>query len=216
MFEDRQISGIPQDRIAPSESVSISTRGGRLDIPYKGKYSFEDLTAPGKAGRLQIKTRITVKKWYSEEDMKSGKEPYDTRETDGNTGTNLGIQHTLNILGGLSASNAWTNALSYIGVCDGTGADSATATGLYPSGTSATAIEFHGMTDSYPSRSSQTLSYRSTFGATEANFGWNSFSVHNATYNTDATGLPLIRKLSQQGTKLSGQAWQITVAITMA
>jgi hypothetical protein len=148
--------------------------------------------------------------------MLAGSEPYEIRETDGNTGTNVGIVHAIAMMVGVDASNPWSNALSFIGVGDTVIGDSATATEPGKSSTSATAIDYHQMTTAYPTVTDRTFTYRSTFGATEANFAWNSFVVHNATYATDATGVPLIRKASVQGTKAPGQAWQISCAITMA
>lgn len=93
----------------------------------------------------------------------------------------------------------------------GTGAGSkipaevATQTGLQ-----STTKEFKGMESGYPSITDQTVTFRAVFGATEGNFPWKEFTVVNG--NSDSSD-NLNRKVSDQGTKASGQTWTIDVAI---
>ncbi len=65
----------------------------------------------------------------------------------------------------------------------------------------------------YPSRSSQTVTWRSVFGSSEANFSWNEFTVANG--NSDSAD-NLNRKVDAQGTKASGQTWTLDLSITLS
>lgn len=182
------------------------------DISPQNKYSTPPQQEP--AGRLVLKTKITVKKFANEEDRQNNR-PYEVQVEEGNLGLNEGIQAALNLMIG-AGGNAWTNALSTIGVGDSTTTASAADVGLIAA-TGPTSQEHHVMdATTYPSRSSQTISFKSTFGSTEANFAWNEFTVVSATYDGNPTGANLIRKVSQQGTKVSGQSWEVTIAITMS
>ena len=172
-------------------------------------------------GRLMMKTRVAVKKWYSEADKNSGKAPYEVKIDEGNVGLSLGITRLISLmtLSGTSGGLVWNNANTCIGVATSATAAVAANYGLNATAaTSATAQEFHKMdATTYPAVSGSNLIVRSTFGATEANFAWNEFIIKNATYNTDCTaGVALIRKISAQGTKISGQSWEATITVTVS
>jgi len=93
-------------------------------------------------------------------------------------------------------------------VGDSTTAEAATQTDLQ----AATNKTYVGMDATYPSRSAQTVSFRSTYGSAVANYAWQEFIVRNG-----ATALKdIIRKVSAQGTKTSGQTWELTIQITMS
>jgi hypothetical protein len=168
-------------------------------------------------GRLTLKTKFIISKWASPEDHQSGLPPYDVAVVDGNIGLNLGIQCALDTIGGYTAttwSGATTTALV---VGDLTTAESATATECKTSlaatdGTGCLAMCLDAST--YPTRATQTLTWQASASATSGNFAWNNFIVTTA--RSAVTGIPLIRKLSQQGTKVSGQVWQLSVAVTMS
>ena len=172
-----------------------------------------------------MKTKLITRKFANEE-ARLRNEPFEVVVSEGNMGTALGIQRALDLIcggtvagtdvGGATAPLPWKYGLgtvySAIGVGTVTSAESATATtwsdgtgGLHPMDSTA-----------YPSRSSQTVSWKSTFGGTEANFAWNEFTIFQSTTLTDTTARMLIRKVSVQGTKISGQSWECTLAITMS
>jgi hypothetical protein len=66
------------------------------------------------------------------------------------------------------------------------------------------------MDATYPtSGTSQQIVFRATFIGTDANYAWQEFLVDNGT-------TALNRKVSNQGTKVSGQTWTITVTITLS
>ena len=68
------------------------------------------------------------------------------------------------------------------------------------------------MDATYPTRSSGTLTFRSTFATTDANFAWNEWGVFDAS----SSGTMYGRKQEALGTKTSAQTWQLTATITVA
>jgi hypothetical protein len=102
------------------------------------------------------------------------------------------------------ASNA------YIGVGDSTASEVASQTGLQ-----ASSNKFYKYMDStFPTfGTSQLATWRATFAAGEANFDWREFTVANG--NSDASK-NMNRKTSLQGTKSTGQVWQITLSIVLS
>lgn len=112
---------------------------------------------------------------------------------------------------GLSAGaggTAFNNANSYIGVGDSTTAFAAAQTDLQ----AATNKFRKAMDATYPQVAANVLTYRSTFGTSEANFAWQEWGVFNAS----SAGTMMNRKVESLGTKTSSQTWQLTVTITLA
>jgi len=157
-------------------------------------------------GRMQLKTKITIRKFIDEEARKKD-EPYEVSKTEGNIGLNEGIQELWDLACGLGTPTAYDATNAETGVGDSTTAEAATDTGLL-----GTNQLYKAMDTGYPTRSGQTVTFRSTYGGAEANFAWNEFCVRNgATAAKD-----LIRRVSAQGTKASGQTWELTIDITMS
>ena len=100
------------------------------------------------------------------------------------------------------------NANAYLGVGDSTTAFAATQTDLQASTNKLRKV----MDSSYPTRSSGTLTFRSTFNTSEANFAWNEWAVFNAS----SSGTMVGRKVESLGTKTSSQTWQLTATVTVA
>jgi hypothetical protein len=69
-----------------------------------------------------------------------------------------------------------------------------------------------GMDSTYPTRSSGTLTFRSTFATSDANYPWNEWGVFDAM----SAGVMYGRKQESLGTKTSAQTWQLTATITVA
>lgn len=134
--------------------------------------------------------------------------PYDRSEIHGNLLLNEGIAAFLNLLIG-AAATAFSNANAYLGVGDSSTAASAGQTGLQAS----TNKTYKAMMATYPIISSQTVTFRSQFATSEANYAWNEFTV--ASGNSDAA-TNLNRVVSAQGTKASGQTWTVDCAITFS
>ncbi len=155
--------------------------------------------------KLSHKTKWILRKFRSDEDFKAGR-PYEEVEIEGNLLLNEGIAELQNLLTG-GGGTPFNNLNSYIGVGDSSTAAAATQTGLQ-----ATTNKLYKAVDAgYPQITGQTTTWRATFGSAEANFAWNEFTVANG--NSDAA-VNLNRKVSAQGTKASGQTWQLDVQIT--
>lgn len=107
-----------------------------------------------------------------------------------------------------AGGTAFNNANSYIGVGDSTSAFAATQTDLQ----AATNKFRKAMDATYPQVAANVLTYRSTFGTSEANFAWQEWGVFNAS----SAGTMMNRKVESLGTKTSSQTWQLTVTITLA
>ena len=133
---------------------------------------------------------------------------YAVEEFEGNLLLNEGITELLNLLIGGTAT-PYNNANARIGVGDSTTAAAATQTGLQ----AATNKAWKGMDAGYPQVSGQTVTFRATFGPTEANFSWQEFTIVNA---ADDTGKNLCRKVENHGTKASGDTWVVSVQITIS
>lgn len=129
-------------------------------------------------------------------------------EIDGNLLLNEGIALLLDLLIG-AGGTAYNNANSYIGVGDSSTAESASQTGLQ----AASNKTYKAMQATYPSRASQTVTWRSVFASADANYAWNEFTIVNASSDT---GTNLNRKVSSQGTKASGQTWTVDVTVTIS
>ena len=98
------------------------------------------------------------------------------------------------------------NAGAYLGVGDGTTAQSAAQTDLQ--GTNKTR---KGMDSTYPQRTNNVLTFRSTFGTGDANPGWKEWGIFNAA----SAGQMFSRKVEDLGTKTGASTWQLTVTMTL-
>lgn len=120
---------------------------------------------------------------------------------------NEGINAMLTLLAG-GSETAFNNANARIGVGDSTTAAAAAQTDLQ----AATNKTYKAMDGGYPTYgSSQQIVFRSTFASGDANYAWQEFVVDNGS----GAAKTLNRLVSNQGTKASGQSWQITVTITI-
>ena len=110
----------------------------------------------------------------------------------------------------------FNNGNAAIGVGDSTTAAAATQNDLQ----AATNKLRKAMDATYPSHSdgtssgAATITFRSTFGSSDANFAWQEWIVANSA--TAATGRALNRKVESLGTKASGTTWVFTVTLTLA
>jgi len=108
----------------------------------------------------------------------------------------------------------FNNGNAYIGVGDSSTAEAATQTDLQ----AATNKLRKAMDATYPSHTdgtssgSATVTFRSTFGTSDANFAWNEWGV----FNGSSGGRMLNRKVSSLGTKTNASSWVFTVTLTIA
>jgi hypothetical protein len=66
------------------------------------------------------------------------------------------------------------------------------------------------MDATFPTRTTNVLTFQSTFTTAEANFAWAEWGV----FNTAAAGPMLNRFVQALGTKTAAQSWQLTVTLT--
>lgn len=118
-------------------------------------------------------------------------------------GRNFMVQSTI-----AAASTPFNNANSYIGVGDSTTAFATSQTDLQ----AATNKTRKAMQATYPQGSSNVITFRSTFGTSDANYAWQEWGVFNAS----SGGTMLNRKVESLGTKTSAQTWDFTVTLTFS
>ena len=128
---------------------------------------------------IKYKTAWTIRR-YADIDAYQRGEPYSESKVEGNLLLNEGIGELWDLACGLGSPTAFSNANAYLGVGDSATAESAAHTGLQAS----TNKLYKAMESGYPQRSGQTVTWRSVFGSSEANFDWNEFTVANG--NSDA------------------------------
>lgn len=108
----------------------------------------------------------------------------------------------------------FNNGNAYIGVGDSSTAAAATQTDLQAASNKLRKA----MDATYPTHTdgttsgAATITFRSTFGSSDANFAWAEWAV----FNGSSGGRMLNRKVESLGTKASGSTWQLTVTITLS
>jgi hypothetical protein len=108
----------------------------------------------------------------------------------------------------IGSATVFSNANARIGVGDSTAAFAAAQTDLQ-----AASNKFRkGMDVGYPTVATNVLTFKSTFGGTEANFAWQEWGVFNAA----SGGTMLNRLVENNGTKLNGQTWVFEVQLTIS
>jgi hypothetical protein len=133
-------------------------------------------------------------------------EPYERRVIEGNILVTAGIQLLEDLLIA-AGGTAFNNANARIGV-----GDSSTAAAVGQTDLQAAANKLRkGMEATFPSRSGTTVSFKSSFGTSEANFAWNEWAIFNAA----SGGTMLNRKVESLGTKASG-TWTLQADLAIS
>lgn len=107
-----------------------------------------------------------------------------------------------------AGGTVYSNPNSFLGVGDSSTAWAAGQTDLQ----AATNKLRKAMDLTFPSRSGNVMTWRSTFATTDANFVWNEWAVFNAS----AAGTMLNRSATNLGTKTNASAWQLTATVTLS
>jgi len=154
---------------------------------------------------IKWQPRWKIEKFLNDEDVLNNK-PYEIDEWDGNVLLNEGITAMLTLIIG-GAETSFANANAELGVGNSSTAANSTQTDLLGGST-----EWNAMDASYPQVSGQIVTFRSTFGSTEANFAWEEFSVRNGS----VANKNLNRKVTSKGTKASGETWILTLTIELS
>ena len=161
---------------------------------------------PLRMGGVLLKTKIIVRK-FQDGRMLALDIPYEVSEGLGNIGLNEGIQLLLDIAGRGIYTSSFHSGVAHLGVGTFSGAPAAADAGL------ASGIAYRGMDTGYPTRSGQAIAWRATFTGAEANDLWNEFTAANASGDG---AINLFHARSVQGTKTSGQSWELTAEVTAA
>jgi hypothetical protein len=128
---------------------------------------------------------------------------------DRNVLLNNGIGAIWNLVTGLAAPTKWDNGNARIGVGDNATAANATQTGIL----APTNYAYNTMSANYPALANTTVTWQTAFNANQANFGWQEFTVTNIGSNA---GNSINRVANNQGTKIVGQVWTVSVQITLS
>ena len=131
--------------------------------------------------------------------------PYAIIKGEGNCLLNSGIDEMWDLIAGDSA-NHFNNATAQVGIGDSSTAAVASQTDLQ----AATNKTYKGMESGYPTSATQKATFKSSFGASEANYVWNEWVVKQS-----ASAKCLNRKVDAMGTK-SGGTWTLEVSITLS
>lgn len=106
-----------------------------------------------------------------------------------------------------SSPTFFTNANAHIGVGDSSTAFNASHTDLQAASNKLRKA----MDATYPQRSANVLTFKSTFTTSDANFAWEEWGIFNAS----SSGVMLNRKAESLGTKTSAQTWAFTCTLTV-
>jgi len=148
--------------------------------------------------------RIT--KYANDKDYKAGKFYEEVRFIE-NILVNQGINEVFTLIASDSSGTRFANAYARLVV--GTGTSAAAATDVFATFTSGTTKI---MMAGFPTYGTdQKAVWKSSFGGDEANQAWDEFGVLN-----QLGGSLLNRKVSSQGTKISGQTWELELEISLS
>jgi hypothetical protein len=89
--------------------------------------------------------------------------------------------------------------------------DSTTAFAVAQTDLQASSNKLRKALDGAPNIATNVITYVSTFGSSDANFSWQEFGLFNAGSGGDMFS----RVVSNQGTKVSGQVWELTYQLTV-
>lgn len=154
---------------------------------------------------LQSGTQMTI------EDMKNlGFSPYAVEEIPFNSALKKGLSALCRLIALSAATTKWASGLGYLFVGSNSATQTRTLTGVVAGSSSRAKYK---MDSGYPSRSSNTITWRSTFTSATANFAWKEYSLRNST--TQTTGVGLNRVQTSKGTKASGETWTLQLTITI-
>lgn len=151
-----------------------------------------------------------------------GVKPYSvTEDTDCNLIVHAGWAALLGGIAGTSIGTKFSGSAGRIGV--GTSSTAATAADVQLGGDTggSSTTSYYQLVSGAPvittSVAPATLVFTATFGSGNANYAWNEFGIDNGTASsvtTTSTGYVFINHgISAQGTKASGQTWNITATL---
>lgn len=152
-------------------------------------------------------------------------DPGETVDWSGNLLVNVGIQRLEDLLMGVGSIVGYSNTTARLGTGNGAGTAAAGDTDLSASAGSSNRW-FQIMDATFPSRSSQTITFKSSFASADGNYAWNEFGVdgNGAAGSTavvgtnDATHAALLNHKTSAalGTKATGSVFAFTMTILVS
>lgn len=135
-------------------------------------------------------------------------QPYQLIEGEGNCLLNSGIAEIWELVTGevSGSDHVFDSDHAQVGVGDSSTAAAPSQTDLQAASNKA----YGGMESGYPAITDQKLSFKASFGDSEANFAWNEWVVRQAT-----SQICLNRRVENLGTKASG-TWTLEVSISLS
>jgi hypothetical protein len=158
-------------------------------------------------------TQWLITKYHNRHDY-DNKAAYAVEKIDGNICVNTGINLFWNcVINDKGAEDYFDHDHAMIGVGDSDTSAVATQTEL-----EGDFQAYAEMDTSFPTAGTdQKVTFKATFTELVANFSWQEFCIVN--YNpsvSGTTGVMLNRKVSDKGTKNSGEVWEVSVSITLS
>lgn len=169
-----------------------------------------------------VQTDILVRRWESEDAYLRNGTPYlVTAHENANLITSAGWAALLGGVAGSTIGTKFSAAAGRIGVGTGTGPATAADTHLSGDTGSGSTTSYYQLVSSAPAINTgvvpATFTFQATYGTTVANFAWEEFGIDNysgSSVTTIGTSSVFFNHgISNQGTKVSGQVWQMTVTI---
>lgn len=153
------------------------------------------------------KARWILEKYENDEAFLAGN-PFETVSFEENIALNTGKAEILNLVLGGSA-NHFDSTNTRLGVGDSNTAAANTQTDLQ----AATNKTYVACDSTWPklattTTTNDTFEAKATFASGDANYSWQEFVIKN-----NASSICLNRKVSDQGTKVSGQTWVLTLRL---
>lgn len=157
---------------------------------------------------IKLRGLWSIKKFASKEAFERG-EAYDEHIIGENLLLNEGINELWTLVAGTGGTK-FDESNAYLGVGDSATGASAAQTGLQ----AVTNKAYVAVDAGFPTYgTAQKATWQATFDGSTANHAWNEFTVANG--NSDAAD-NLNRLVEAEGTKTSGQVWQLTLEITIS
>lgn len=141
--------------------------------------------------------------------------PDDVIETTENLLTIGGASALWHRVSGGTSVTVFDNTNAYLGVGDSTTAAANTQTDLQATTNKlrkAMDASYPQHTDSASNSAAMSITFRSTFGTSDANFAWQEWAVFNAS----TAGRMLNRKVESLGTKVNTATWTLTLTLSLA
>lgn len=147
-------------------------------------------------------------KWVIEKYKLGALKPYAIEEISGNMLLSAGSNNILRLLIGDGTATPFNSGVAHIGIGDSTQEESLAQTGLQ--GDNKT---YRPMDDGYPAVYGNTVTFKATFGASDAVYSWNELCVIAGDYDE---ALCLNRKVESHGEKPDNEIWYVTCAIALS